>query len=160
MRALAPVVALVIASACASGGSASASAPAPRGLSQIELTTFAPSLHVHLDSLTKRPSGLYIRDFTVGTGAVATSGKEVLVRYKGYLADGTLFDGGPTGSEITFTLGSNRTIRAWEEGVLGMRVGGQRRLVVPPHLGYGSEPTGPIPANSVLVFDVQLVDVH
>lgn len=145
---------------CASGGGTateSASGATPRVLSQIEMTTFAPSLEIRLDSMTKHPSGLYIQDFATGTGPVATRGKSVVVRYKGFLPDGTLFDGGPDGSEITFTLGSNRTIKAWEEGILGMRVGGQRRLIVPPYLGYGSQGAGPIPPNSVLVFDVQLV---
>lgn len=151
--------AALLASCASSGGGAteSASGASPRVLSQIEMTTFAPSLDIRLDSMTKHPSGLYIQDFATGTGPVATRGKSVVVRYKGFLPDGTLFDGGPDGSEITFTLGSNRTIKAWEEGILGMRVGGQRRLIVPPYLGYGSQGAGPIPPNSVLVFDVQLV---
>lgn len=154
-------LAVLLAAACGSSGGAPATAtPAPRVLSDVEMATFADSLHVHLDSMTERPSGLYIQDFAVGTGPVATRGKTVVVRYNGFLPDGTLFDGGPNGSEITFTLGSNSTIRAWEEGILGMRVGGQRRLVVPPHLGYGSQGAGPIPPNSVLVFDVQLMDAR
>ena len=163
LAAAALIIAAASTTGCASGGGApetSSSTGGPRVLSQIEMTTFAPSLDVRLDSMTKHPSGLYIQDFATGTGRVATRGRTVVVRYNGFLPDGTLFDGGPSGSEITFTLGSNRTIKAWEEGLLGMRVGGQRRLIVPPHLGYGSEATGPIPANSVLVFDVQLIAVQ
>lgn len=161
LAAMALIIAAVPMAGCASGGGApetsSTTGGGPRVLSQIEMTTFSPSLDVQLDSMTKHPSGLYIQDFATGTGPVATRGKTVVVRYKGFLPDGTLFDGGPDGSEITFTLGSNRTIKAWEEGLLGMRVGGQRRLIVPPHLGYGSQGAGPIPPNSVLVFDVQLI---
>jgi FKBP-type peptidyl-prolyl cis-trans isomerase len=110
--------------------------------------------------MARRASGLYIQNVTIGTGAVAGLGRSALVRYAGYLANGTLFDGGTTASEITVTLGSNQTIRAWEEGLLGMRVGGRRRLIVPPSLGYGAKGAGPIPPDAVLVFDVELISVR
>jgi FKBP-type peptidyl-prolyl cis-trans isomerase FkpA len=127
-----------------------AAAPIPQG--DVERTTFASSLGIHLDAMTRRPSGLYVQDLTTGTGAVATRGRTVVIRYTGWLANGKSFDSG----EITVTLGSNKTIRAWEDGLLGMRVGGKRRLVVPPSMGYGSAGAGEIPPNAVLVFEMEV----
>jgi FKBP-type peptidyl-prolyl cis-trans isomerase len=101
-------------------------------------------------------SGLYVQDLTTGTGSVATRGRTVVVRYAGWLPNGKQFDAG----EISVTLGTNKTIRAWEEGLLGMRAGGRRRLVVPPALGYGSRGAGnDIPPNSVLVFVMEVTGV-
>ena len=78
-----------------------------------------------------------------------------MVRYTGWLPTGRKFET----SEITVTLGSNKTIRGWEEGLLGMRVGGKRRLIIPPNLGYGARATGDIPPNSVLIFEMEAVSV-
>ena len=92
----------------------------------------------------------------MGTGAVATRGRSVVVRYAGWLANGKQFDSG----EVTVTLGQNKVIRAWEDGILGMRVGGRRRLVTPPNLAYGSRGAGDdIPPNSVLVFEMEVTAV-
>jgi FKBP-type peptidyl-prolyl cis-trans isomerase FkpA len=145
--------------ACGQSGSATAasvsSAPQPIA-GDIERTTFAPALGVNLGAMTKRASGMYVQDLAPGTGAVATRGRSVVVRYTGWLPNGKQFDSG----EISVTLGSNKTIAAWEEGLLGMRVGGKRRLVVPPNLGYGARGAGDdIPPNSVLVFDMEVTSV-
>jgi FKBP-type peptidyl-prolyl cis-trans isomerase len=105
--------------------------------------------------MVRRTSGLYVRDLITGTGSVATRERTVVVRYTGWLATGKEFDTG----EISVTIGSNKTIRAWEEGLLGMRVGGKRRLVVPPTLGYGARGSGEIPPNAVLIFEMDLVSV-
>ena len=119
-------------------------------------TAFDPALGIHLDSMVRRPSGLYVQDLVTGSGPVAVSGRSVVVRYTGWLPSGKRFDG----SEITVTLGSNKTIRGWEEGLLGMRVGGKRRLIIPPHLGYGAKAAGDmIPANSVLIFEMEAVSI-
>lgn len=133
------------------------SAPVPEFLpGDVERTTFAPVLGVHLDSMLHRATGLYVQDLKSGTGAVATRGRTVIVRYTGWLADGKRFDDG----EITVALGTNKTIRAWEEGLLGMRVGGRRRLVVPPALAYGARGSGDtIPPNAVLVFEMEVLSV-
>jgi FKBP-type peptidyl-prolyl cis-trans isomerase len=128
--------------------------------SEVELVTFAPSLGINLDSMTKRPSGLYLKNLVIGTGAIATRGRSAVVRYAGYLPSGTLFEGGDASAEITVALGSNATIRGWEEGLPGMRVGGKRRLIIPPSLGYGAKGSGPIPPNSVLIFDMELIAVR
>ena len=79
----------------------------------------------------------------------------MVVRYTGWLPNGKEFDSG----EISVIIGSNKTIRAWEEGLLGMRVGGRRRLVVPPTLAYGARGSGEIPPNAVLVFEMELRSV-
>jgi FKBP-type peptidyl-prolyl cis-trans isomerase FkpA len=112
---------------------------------------------------------LQITDVNVGTGADATNGKSVTVNYTGWLynanaADhhGTRFDSSrdPGRQPFTFTLGAGQVIGGWDQGVAGMKVGGQRTLIIPPNLGYGSRANGPIPANSSLVFDVELLDVR
>lgn len=132
-------------------------APAPQPVNDIvRRTTFDPSLGVHLDEMLRHPSGLYVQDIAAGTGAVALRGKTLVVRYTGSLPDGTQFDSG----EITVTLGGKGVIPGWEEGLLGMRAGGKRRLVVPPELGYGAKGSGKIPPNAVLVFDMELTAVE
>lgn len=164
-RAAARLMMLFAAAACG-GGSTAASTPASTSpspapppsavLSDVERTTFASSLGVDLGAMTKRASGLYVQDLEMGTGAVAIRGKSAVVRYAGWLANGKQFDSG----EVTVTLGTNKVIRAWEEGLLGMRVGGRRRLVTPPNLGYGSRGAGDdIPPNSVLVFEMQIMSI-
>jgi FKBP-type peptidyl-prolyl cis-trans isomerase FkpA len=163
IAATAGIVAAVAIAACAKAASSSttvaptaAPSAAPDDQSEIGRTRFDPALGIHLDSMSRRASGLYVQDLAHGTGAVAGRGKSVVVRYTGWLSTGKQFDSG----EITVTLGSNKTIRAWEEGLLGMRVGGKRRLVVPPNLGYGVRGAGDqIPANSVLVFEMEALSV-
>ena len=135
---------------------APAPAPPPRPLGPVEAATFAPQLGVHLDSMLRRASGLYVQDVKFGTGGVAARGRSVVVRYAGWLANGKQFDTG----EITVALGSGKTIAAWEEGLLGMRAGGQRLIVSPPNMAYGSRGAGnDIPPNSVLVFLMEVTSV-
>jgi len=102
-------------------------------------------------------------DLREGTGATASQGRTVTVSYTGWLFDpsrpeskGTQFD---SQASFTFQLGVGRVIPGWEQGIPGMKVGGQRRLVIPPNLGYGSQMVGSIPPNSTLVFDVMLLNV-
>ena len=104
---------------------------------------------------------LVIEDINVGDGEEATDGKEVTVHYTGTLQDGTKFDSSvDRGEPFSFTLGAGSVIKGWEEGVKGMKIGGKRKLVIPPHLAYGDKAVGGvIPANSVLVFDVELLGV-
>jgi FKBP-type peptidyl-prolyl cis-trans isomerase len=163
-RAIVPVAVAAVAAlgACSSSSASSTSStsvaavPATqRTTGDVERATFDPELKIHLDSMTRRPSGLYVQDLVMGSGAVATRGRTVVVRYTGWMPDGRRFDNG----EITVTLGTNKTIAAWEEGLLGMRVGGRRRLVVPPNLGYGARGAGDIPPNSVLIFDMEMTSI-
>ena len=102
-------------------------------------------------------------DLTVGTGAEAVNGKLLTVNYTGWLYDaartdqkGTQFDTSVGKAPFAFRLGAGAVIAGWDRGVAGMKVGGSRRLVVPPSLGYGASAYGPIPGNSTLVFDVEL----
>jgi len=106
-------------------------------------------------------------DILVGSGTEAVNGRRVTVNYTGWLYDqsavgnkGTQFDSSVGGAPFPFTLGAGGVIRGWDQGVVGMRVGGQRRLVIPPSLAYGSSGRGPIPGNSTLIFDIELLAVQ
>ena len=111
--------------------------------------------------MTTTPSGLQYRDDVVGTGREARAGDHVVVHYTGTLENGSKFDSSRDRNRpFEFALGAGMVIRGWDEGVAGMKVGGKRHLVIPAGLGYGSRAIGPIPPNSTLVFDVELVDIH
>ena len=106
-------------------------------------------------------SGLKITELKVGEGAEAASGQTVQVHYRGTLENGKQFDASyDRGTPFTFPLGAGRVIKGWDEGVVGMKVGGKRKLVIPPDLAYGSRGAGGvIPPNATLVFEVELLDV-
>src|SRR5437879_1151632 len=121
---------------------------------------FAPKLGVDLSAMTRTDSGLRYRDLVVGRGTEAQTALEVTVHYTGWLPDGAKFDSSKDRKTcFVFRLGDGMVIGGWDEGVAGMRVGGRRKLVIPPSLGYGTRAVGPIPPNSVLVFDVDLLGV-
>lgn len=106
--------------------------------------------------------GLQMTDEVIGTGAEAVSGKQVSVHYTGTLTDGKKFDSSlDRGQPFTFNLGTGQVIKGWDEGVVGMKVGGKRKLVIPANLAYGNREVGNglIPANSTLLFEVELLDV-
>ncbi|MFO0695222.1 MAG: FKBP-type peptidyl-prolyl cis-trans isomerase [Polyangiales bacterium] len=100
-------------------------------------------------------------DLVVGTGAEAVAGKQVTVHYTGTLTDGKKFDSSlDRNRPFVFALGKGQVIRGWDEGVAGMKVGGKRKLVIPPEMGYGARGFPPvIPPNSTLVFEVELLGV-
>lgn len=129
------------------------------GPTSVEDTEFAASLGIDLSAMTRTNSGLYYQDLIVGTGAVAQAGTRVSVYYTGWLSNGLKFDERTSGTPFSFPLGQGVVIEGWDEGVAGMKVGGKRKLVIPPSLGYGSRAQGSIPANSVLVFEVDLLAV-
>ena len=110
----------------------------------------------------KLADGLTYTDDQVGTGAEATSGKTVSVHYTGWLTDGTKFDSSKDrGDPFEFPLGAGHVIKGWDEGVQGMKVGGTRKLTIPPALGYGARGAGGvIPPNATLVFEVELLGVE
>jgi FKBP-type peptidyl-prolyl cis-trans isomerase FkpA len=110
---------------------------------------------------TTTSTGLAIEDLTVGTGDLASAGQKVTVHYTGWLTDGTKFDSSKDRNDpFVFGLGKRQVIAGWDEGVQGMRVGGVRKLTVPPALGYGARGAGGvIPPNATLVFEVELLGV-
>jgi len=105
---------------------------------------------------------LEVTDVKVGTGAEAQTGNTLSVSYVGTLTNGTVFDSTAKdgGQPFSFKLGAGQVIKGWDEGLVGMKVGGERKIVIPPALGYGSQATGSIPANSTLIFDVTLLGVQ
>lgn len=104
---------------------------------------------------------LRAQDITVGSGNPVVPGDTVTVSYIGVLPDGTVFDSTDAhgGKPISFTVGAGAVIAGWERGLIGMQEGGRRLLAIPPSLGYGAQVNGPIPANSTLLFDIQLLKV-
>ena len=106
-------------------------------------------------------SGFVIQDLVVGTGAIAQRGDKLWVTYHGRFSDGTPFDSTATGSMFYFVLGTGEVIRGWDLGMPGARVGGTRRLVIPPRLAYGALGVPPlIPPNATLIFDIELLQVQ
>ena len=106
-------------------------------------------------------SGLRFEDSTIGSGATASNGQTVSVHYTGWLENGTKFDSSKDRNEpFEFKLGAGRVIRGWDEGVAGMKVGGVRRLTIPPQLAYGdSGAGGVIPPKATLIFEVELLAI-
>ncbi|MEO8561046.1 MAG: FKBP-type peptidyl-prolyl cis-trans isomerase [bacterium] len=123
----------------------------------IESTTFATNLNVNLAGSAKTPSGMYYRDITPGGGKTVATGDSVFVYYQGALSSGQIFDQllSPS-TPFAFKLGAGRVIPGWDEGLVGMNVGGVRQLIIPPALAYGASGNGPIPPNAVLVFNVTM----
>lgn len=107
-------------------------------------------------------SDLVTEDVVVGTGEEATAGKKVAVQYRGTLSDGTEFDSSykRDNTPLEFVVGAGQMIPGFDKGVQGMKVGGTRKITIPPELGYGSTTSGPIPANSTLMFEVVLESVE
>lgn len=104
--------------------------------------------------------GLKIEDLIVGSGAEVKSGDTVTVNYLGTLTDGTKFDSSyDRNMPFTTQIGVGQVIKGWDEGIVGMKVGGKRKLVIPSSLGYGDQSAGSIPPNSTLIFEVELVSI-
>lgn len=139
-------------SATAAGGSSSCNPPA---------TQRTDDFHQAVD-LTALPDGLQYGDITPGSGTQAGTKSSVVVEYTGWLQDGTSFDSSrkPGRTPFAFQLGTGSVIPGWDEGVAGIKVGGVRRLVIPPSLAYGPSGQPPtIPANATLTFDIELLAV-
>ncbi len=110
--------------------------------------------------VTQAPSQFSATDITVGTGESVKAGDKIVVNYKGTLLDGTVFDSSyDRGTPFSFTLGAGEVIEGWDKGFDGMKIGGKRKLVIPAEMGYGAQAVGTIPANSTLVFEVELLEV-
>ena len=140
---------LALAAACGSHGDAKAGG-------------FSAELGVDTTKMTKAPSGLWYTDVTPGQGAEAEPGRTVRVHYTGWLPNGKKFDSSrDRGEPFAFTLGAGQVITGWDEGVKGMKVGGRRKLVLPPSMAYGEAGAPPdIPPSATLVFDVEVLGIQ
>jgi FKBP-type peptidyl-prolyl cis-trans isomerase len=102
-----------------------------------------------------------VEDIKLGTGVSAVVGKTVTAHYTGTLTNGSKFDSSKDrGQPFSFRLGAGQVIRGWDEGLVGMREGGVRKLTIPPHMGYGDRAAGRIPPNSTLLFEIELIKVE
>jgi len=121
---------------------------------------FAESLGIDLASMTEKPSGLYYVDIEEGRGLAAQPGHVVVIEFTGWLPNGVKFDSSEDrGSPEEFPIGARRVIVGKEEAVEGMRIGGIRKVVIPPALGYGSRGRGEIPPNANLVYEIELTEI-
>ena len=163
---LAVVPAVVLASACARGDDTD---PKPRQDTAADAmptevsmdTEFADELGIDLQRMTRLPSGVYYEDLKEGSGLGARDGHVLSVYYTGRLTTGEQFDANTDGEGFSFQLGRHQVIQGWEQGMRGMRIGGKRRLVLPPSLGYGQRgQPGSIPPSATLVIDVELLDIR
>ena len=145
----------VLASVMVVGCSIETTEPTEVEIQVIEELDFAPSLGIDLAAMQLTGTGVYIQDVTVGEGEPVTSGDQIWIAYQGWLYTGTRFDAG----EFNFRLGEGLVIQGFDQGIEGMRLGGKRRMVIPPELAYGTQGVGSIPPGSVLVFEVDLLNV-
>jgi FKBP-type peptidyl-prolyl cis-trans isomerase len=122
---------------------------------QVEATAGA-----NMDNYITDPSGLKYLDETIGSGPQVKAGDTVTVNYIGTLENGTKFDSSfDRNQPFTTQIGVGQVIKGWDEGIIGMRAGGKRKLIIPPDLGYGNQPAGSIPPNSTLIFEVDLLSI-
>ncbi len=158
---LLPLLFTLVATAC--GG-----APAPAPVSTAAPTATAPPASMPASAASPAATverveadGLRITDTTVGQGREVKSGDKIVVHYTGKLEDGYVFDSsrGPSRKPFEVIIGVGKVIKGWDRGIVGMREGGTRHLVIPPALGYGDANTGKIPPRSTLAFDVELLEV-
>lgn len=159
MAAAALALALAACTSDKQGGQQPAAEQAPaQPADAVTIETYADSLDVDLAQMQRTSTGLYIQDIKEGEGEPVQAGQKVAMEYTGWLPNGRRFDTSEGKKPYEFTVGQGEVIKGWDEGVLGMKPGGRRRIIVPPKLGYGDEGAGGyIPPSSVLVFDLQLV---
>ncbi len=132
------------------------------GEDAIQAGGFSAALGVDTAAMTRTPTGLRYQSLAQGQGEEARAGRKVSVHYTGWLPNGEKFDSSRDRNQpFEFTLGAGQVIAGWDEGVAGMKVGGRRKLVIPPDLAYGTAGAPPdIPPGATLVFDVELLDVR
>jgi len=119
------------------------------------------TIDLNLEDMAVSSGELIIEDIEEGTGsAVIESGDDIVIHYTGTLTDGTVFDSSyDRGEPFQTQIGVGAVIQGWDEGVLGMKVGGRRKLTIPPDMAYGGQGVGSIPPNSTLIFEVELIEI-
>ena len=153
------LVALVLGSTLsACGGGTAIADPKPADLDPADLF-YSPRLGINLSEFQRTPSGLYVLDVEIGDGPIARRTSRVWIHYVGWLPDGTGFDASLGGDPFHLRLGGSEVIRGWNQGIVGMKRGGTRRLVIRPGLGYGSRGQGGVPPGATMIFELELVDV-
>ncbi|HUG27704.1 MAG TPA: FKBP-type peptidyl-prolyl cis-trans isomerase [Gemmatimonadales bacterium] len=134
--------------------------PMPEEAMSPEMVDYHPDLGITISEMMLHPSGVLWADDSVGTGDMLDVDMTATVHYTGWLPDGTEFDSSRGNNPFSFRVGAGEVIDAWDVGVIGMRTGGKRKLVIPPDLGYGSEGFSTIPGNAVLVFEIELIGIQ
>ncbi len=130
------------------------------GIFVVSILVIFKFIRIDLRSDSSKEVSLKIEDIKMGTGDAVKNGDTILINYTGTLKDGTKFDSSyDRGVPFETKIGVGQVIKGWDEGVVGMKVGGERRLTIPPSLGYGSQAVGSIPPDSTLLFDVELVQI-
>lgn len=126
-----------------------------------EMVDYHPDLGIAIAEMRMLTSGLLLQDDSVGVGDSLVAGHTAVVHYTGWLPDGTQFDTSrETGMPFAFLVGAGEVIEAWDEGVIGMQVGGRRKLVIPPAIGYGAGGSGAVPGNAIMVFEIELLGIR
>ena len=155
---IAAVALLVISQTSSSSPTTPAPVSTASGNPSVLCATQPPALAGIKDADVKE---LKTEDKMIGSGAEAATGKHVVMNYIGRLTNGTKFDAScDRGQTFDFNLGAGQVIPGWDQGIIGMKVGGIRRLIIPSSLGYGPSGQGPIPPNAALIFDVELIAVQ
>ncbi len=134
--------------------------PIPEEAMSPEMVDYHPDLGITISEMMLHPSGVLWADAPVGTGDSLGVDMTATVHYTGWLSDGTEFDSSRGGNPFSFRVGAGEVIEAWDVGVIGMRVGGKRKLVIPSEMGYGSEGFSVIPGNAILVFEIELMGIQ
>lgn len=134
--------------------------PSPTDVIINNQQTASKSASAAAENFVTMNDGLKIEDIKVGTGSAVVAGNTVTVNYLGTLQNGTKFDSSyDSNTPFTTQIGVGQVIKGWDEGIVGMKLGGKRKLIIPPSLGYGDQSTGSIPPNSTLVFEVELLGI-
>lgn len=134
--------------------------PMPEEAVLPELVDYHPDLMVTISEMKLHPSGVLWEDAVVGVGDSLDVDMTAVVHYTGWFPNGTEFDSSRGNTPFTFRVGAGEVIDAWDVGVIGMRVGGKRKLVVPPDMGYGADGFSTIPGNTILVFEIELLEIR